>query len=236
MHKRLLQLLRDNAQRQPTGLRMEQSAEAATLYLYDVIDPYWGISAAEVVPQIDALKGTPIHLRIDSPGGDVFEGRAIASAIARHGNVTAWVDSLAASAATYVATAAKQINIAEGAFFMIHEAWTMMYGNKRDLTETAALLDKIDQSIVADYARKTGQTSEKLVAWMAAETWFNASEAKEAGFVDAVVHGETVSNTWNLSAFENTPKALTQPKQSEPNIEPLRTQVERRLRLLAPIA
>lgn len=236
MHKRLLQLLRDNAQRQPTGLRMERSTEAATLYLYDVIDPYWGISASEIVKQIAELKGTPIHLRINSPGGDVFDGRAIATAIAQHGNVTAWIDGLAASAATYVATAAKEVNMADGAFWMIHEAWTLTYGNKRDLAETITLLDKIDQSIVADYARKTGQTSDQLAAWMAAETWFDANEAKDAGFVDAIVQGETVSNNWNLSAFENAPKALTQPKQSEPNIEPLRTQAERRLRLLAPIA
>ena len=125
MHSRLLQLLRDNATREPTGLRMEASADATTIYLYDVIDPYWGISASEVVKQIAGLKDSAIHLRINSPGGDVFDGRAIASAIAQHGNVTAWIDGLAASAATYVATAAKTVNIAEGAFFMVHEAWTL---------------------------------------------------------------------------------------------------------------
>lgn len=237
MHKRLLQLLRDNAQRQPQGLRMEQTAEAATIYLYDVIDPYWGISATEVVKQIAGLHGTPIHLRINSPGGDVFDGRAIATAIAQHGNVTAWIDGLAASAATYVATAAKTVNMAEGAFFMIHEAWTYAYGNKRDLTDTAALLDKIDQSIVNDYARKTGQATDQLNTWMQAETWFDASEAKSNGFVDAIVDSATASNSWNLSAYANTPKALLEPAKQpepEPDHEHIKAAVDRRMRLYEP--
>ncbi|MFZ5821799.1 MAG: head maturation protease, ClpP-related [Chloroflexota bacterium] len=239
MHKRLLQLLRDNAQRQPAGLRMEQSTESATLYLYDVIDPYWGISATEVVKQIAGLHGTPINLRINSPGGDVFDGRAIATAIDQHGNVTAWIDGLAASAATYVATAAKTVNMAEGAFFMIHEAWTLAYGNKRDLTDTAALLDKIDQSIVNDYARKTGQSTDQITAWMQAETWFDATEAHANGFVDAIVQADApASNTaWNLTAYANTPPALLEPKpapQPEPDNEQLRATCERRLRLLEP--
>jgi len=242
MHKRLLQLLRDNAQRPPQGLRMEQTAEAATIYLYDVIDQYWGISATEVVKQIAGLHGTPINLRINSPGGDVFDGRAIATAIAQHGNVTAWIDGLAASAATYVATAAKTVNMAEGAFFMIHEAWTLAYGNKQDLIDTAALLDKIDQSIVNDYARKTGQTTDQLTAWMQAETWFDATEAKANGFVDAIVDGAAASNTasntaWNLTAYANTPKALLEPKpapQPEPDHEHIKAACERRLRLYEP--
>lgn len=239
MHKRLLQLLRDNAQRTPQGLRMEQTASgdnpAATIYLYDIIDPYWGVSAAEVVKQIAGLHGTPIHLRINSPGGDVFDGRAIATAIAQHGDVTAWIDGLAASAATYVATAAKTVNMADGAFFMIHEAWTFAYGNKHDLADTVALLDKIDQSIVADYARKTGQTAEQIAAWLQAETWFDATEAKDAGFIDAIVQGEKAQNAWNLSAYDHAPKALTEPTQ-QPEHEQLRATCERRLRLLLPNA
>ena len=242
MHKRLLQLLRDNAQRPPQGLRMEETAEAATIYLYDVIDPYWGVSATEVVKQIAGLHGTPINLRINSPGGDVFDGRAIATAIAQHGNVTAWIDGLAASAATYVATAAKTVNMAEGAFFMIHEAWTLAYGNKKDLIDTAALLDKIDLSIINDYARKTGQLTDQLTAWMQAETWFDATEAKANGFVDAIVDGAQASNTasntaWNLTAYANTPKALLELKpapQPEPDHEHIKAACERRLRLYEP--
>lgn len=237
MHKRLLQLLRDNAQRPAQGLRMEDGADAATLYLYDIIDPWWGISAAEVVKQLAGLADKPVHLRINSPGGDVFEARAMAAAIAQHGNVTAWIDGVAASAATYVAIAAQTVNMADGAFFMIHEAWSLGYGNKHDLTALADLLDKIDGTIVQDYARKTGQTTDQLTAWMQAETWFTGAEAKAAGFVDALVAGGAEQNTgtaqartWNLAAFEHAPAALLTP--AEPDHEPFRASAERRLRLL----
>jgi ATP-dependent protease ClpP protease subunit len=237
MHKRLLQLLRDNAQREATGLRLEQSADSATLYLYDVIDPYWGIAAADVCKQIADLQGMAINLRINSPGGDVFDGRAIATAIAQHGNVTAWIDGIAASAATTVAIAAKQINIADGAMFMIHNAWTLAYGNKSDLAETITLLEKIDQAIIADYCRKTKQSVEQVTAWMDAETWFSAQEALDSGFVDQLVTGNDSASAnnaarWNLSAFANAPKPK-QPPQA-PDHNPHRDACARRLRLLIP--
>lgn len=233
MHKRLLQLLRDNAQREISVLKVENSADDATIYLYDVIDPYWGVSAVDFNKELAALKGKPVNLRINSPGGDVFDGRAMATAIAQHGNVTAFIDGLAASAATYVATAAKSVQIADGAFFMIHNAWTLGYGNKSDFADLITLLDKIDQSIIHDYAKQTGKTVEEIAAWMDAETWFSAQEALDAGFVDSIFDGSAPQDrTWNLSAFEHAPKALTEPVQEpDKDYTEFRAQAERRLRL-----
>jgi ATP-dependent protease ClpP protease subunit len=210
MHKRLLQLLRDNSNGISIPLRVENAKDSATIYLYDVIDPYFGISALEFNKELAALKGMPVNLHINSPGGDVFEGRAMATEIARHGNVTAYVDGLAASAATYVATAAKSINMAEGSFFMIHNAWTLGYGNKDDFSALIALLGKLDQSIINDFVKKTGKTAEEIAAWMDAETWFTAQEALANGFVDSIFDGVTVENKWNLSAYDKAPKALTE--------------------------
>lgn len=234
MHKRLLQLLRDNAQRQPTGVRMEAGSDGTTtLYLYDIIDSYWGVNAAELVKQIAQLSGQAIALRINSPGGDVFEGRAIAAAVAQHGNVTVYIDGICASAATTVAVAAKSVNIATGAMFMIHNAWTLCYGNKSDLADTIQLLDKIDQAIAADYVRKTGAALDQVTQWMDDETWFSAEEAKANGFVDAIVDGAAAqaSSRWNLSAYRNAPAPKT-PEDPDPSI--IKQNVERRLRLLVP--
>lgn len=235
MHKRLLQLLRDNSKREVSALKIENGADSATIYLYDVIDPYFGIAAADFNKELAALKGTPVNLRINCPGGDVFDGRAMATAIQMHGDVTAYIDGLAASAATYVATAAKSIQMADGAFFMVHNAWTLGYGNKADFADLITLLDKIDQSIVNDYAKKTGKTVEEIAAWMNAETWFTAQEAQANGFVDTVFDGSSASaqnKAWNLSAYHHAPKALTEPPQ-QPDQTEYRASVERRLRLLA---
>lgn len=204
--KKLVQLIKNNAERKPVQVRDE--GDETTIYLYDVIDDYWGVSAAEITKALSELKGKAVNLRINSPGGDVFAGRAMATAIKQHGDVTAYIDGLAASAATYVAIAAKNVVMGDGGFFMIHNAWTLAYGNKAELTDTAKLLDKIDQSIINDYAKKTGKSTEEIAAWMDAETWFSAQEALGHGFVDSIGESTKADNQWNLSVYDKAPEAL----------------------------
>lgn len=215
--KKLVQLIRNNAQRAPAKIRAED--EPDTLLLYDVIDSYWGVSATDFNKALASMANKKVTLLVNSPGGDVFDGRAMASAIAAHGNVHAVIEGVAASAATYVTAACASVTIAKGAFYMIHNAWTMAYGDKEELRQTAELLDKIDETIVDDYERKTGQSREQLTAWMNAETWFTADEAVEHGFADALAgedsgsdgtaeggDGDEAVNAWDLSAFKNAPK------------------------------
>jgi ATP-dependent Clp protease protease subunit len=227
----LLKLLRDNATKQVSNLRIENKDNAVDVYLYDVIDDYFGVSAGDFNKELSALKGKAVNLRINSPGGDVFAGRAMATAIANHGNVTAYIDGLAASAATYVAIAAKEVHIADGAMFMIHNAWSLAYGNKTDMRNTADLLDKIDSTIVNDYKKKTNLDEAEIVALMDAETWFTAQEALEKGFVDSVFDGFKAENKWDLTAYNNAP-VIEQPKEPELITNHLREACERKLRLL----
>jgi ATP-dependent Clp protease, protease subunit len=166
-------------------VRQEAATGEATIYLYDVIDAFWGVSASQFVKDLNAITAPVIHLRINSPGGDVFDGRAIATAIRQHkSKVIAHVDGLAASAASYVAIAATEVEMAPGSFLMIHNAWTIAAGNCEDFLATAAILEKIDQSLVEDYAKCTGCDPEQVKAWMCAETWFTAQEAIDNGFAD----------------------------------------------------
>lgn len=219
--------------------RIEQNGREATVYIYDIIGADWagGVSAAEFVPMLVALDVDTIHLRINSPGGDVFDGRTIATALAQHpARIVAHIDGQAASAATYVALAADEVEIAEGGFFMIHQAWTIAIGNADEFQKTVDLLRKVDASIVADYQRKTGKDEKQIVEWMAATTWFTAEEAVEFGFVDRIAPGQKAAkNQWNLAAYGNAPAALTEPETDpEPTID--RDALERRLSLLEMIA
>jgi ATP-dependent protease ClpP protease subunit len=239
-----MQLLRDNAaaERKPLNLVMNEAAQEATLYLYDVIDSYWGITAQDVAAQLSSLDAnTTVHLRINSPGGDVFEARAMATLLQEFsGKVVAHVDALAASAATTVALAADEVVMADGAYFMIHNAWSIAIGNKSDMAEMGALLAKMDTTIAADYAKKTGKSADDIAALMDAETWFTAQEALDIGMVDSIANaeqetGNTASNTngkrFNLSAYDRTPKALTQPP--APDLAAVHANNCRRLRLLS---
>lgn len=222
--KRLMQLLRDNAalDRKPLALVRNEGETAATIYIYDVIDPYWGIGAHEVAKAVAGLDATTtLHVRINSPGGDVFEARAIAAAIQQHpGTVVAHIDGLAASAATTIALAAGEVEIVDGGFFMVHEAWSIVLGNKHDMTAMAGLLVKVDDTLANDYMKKTKKSRGEVDAWMAAETWFTAQEAVDAGFADRLVAkvektsnratGQPQAARFNLAAYDKTPVALLQ--------------------------
>lgn len=216
--KQIIQLYRDNQDRAKQPVNLVRNAGEASLYIYDVIDPYWGVSATGVIEALaQSANADTLHVYINSPGGDVFEGRAIMAALRRFsGKTIAHIDSLCASAATSVAIACNEVEISEGAFFMIHNASGMAWGDKTDLRETADLLEKVEGSIVNDYTGKTGKDAAEIVAMMDAETWFSAAEAVAHGFVDRIA-GKAAQNTWNLSAFAKAPKALTEP---EKEIEP----------------
>jgi ATP-dependent protease ClpP protease subunit len=225
--KQLVQLIKNNAQRAPTRIVAENEPE--TLFLYDVIDPYWGISASDFNKALAGYAGKKVTLRVNCPGGDVFEGRAMAAAIAQHGNVHAIIEGVAASAATFVTASCASITIAKGALYMIHNAWTMAYGNKSDLRQTADLLDTIDGTILDDYERLTGQSREQLAAWMDAETWFNADQAVEHGFAGSLTEATAAKNSWDLSAYNNAPKPAPQVEPEQ--WEALRQRNQNRLRL-----
>lgn len=235
---KLLNLIKNNLQ--AAGKRFEVVASGereATVYLYDVIDNWYGISSEEFVKQFMAIDADVIHLRINSPGGDVFDARAMATAIKESkAKVIAHIDGLAASAATYIAISASEVRMSDGAFFMIHKGWTITLGNADDLRATAGLLDKVDASIANDYSRKTGLESDQLLAWMSEEKWMDATEAKELGFVDAVITGESVQNSFDLSVYDKVPgklSAFTVPESEPKPVFNARTPLYARLTQLA---
>jgi ATP-dependent Clp protease protease subunit len=231
-HRQLFQLLRANARQRDDGkpsIRSEVTNTEAHVYIYDVIDAWWGANATDLITALAAAGEREVHAHINSPGGDVFEGRAMAAALAAHpGNVITHIDGLAASAATYVALAGSEVRITRGGMVMIHEGWTMGWGNKRELGKTVDLLDKVDRQIAADYAAKTGLPLDEVLKLMEAETWYTEDEALAAKLVDVIDTNtkradgtndtETASNRvadWNLSAFRNAPKFEKRKKTSD---------------------
>lgn len=214
---KIFQLLLDNAKREKQPFNLVRNESGATIYIYDVIDSYWGVGAKSVIAALAEVGDeTDVSVRINSPGGDVFEGRAIMAAIRNHkGKTTAYIDSLCASAATSIAIACDEVVISPGAFFMVHNASSAVWGDKNAMRETADLLEKIEGSIVADYIGKTGAESQQVIDWMNAETWFDADEAIAAGFCDRLADGAKAKNTWNLAAYANAPQALLEPDPPE---------------------
>lgn len=169
--------------------RMEaKSGDAADVYIYDVIDSYWGVNASEFVTELAALDVENINLYVNSPGGSVFDGTAIMNALRRHkAHVTATVDGLAASAASFIVQAADEVVMGFGAEMMIHDASAVCWGNAADMEETAKVLNQLSETIASVYAERAGGTTEEWRTAMHAETWYTAEEAVAAGLADRVV-------------------------------------------------
>jgi ATP-dependent protease ClpP protease subunit len=168
------------------------SSDTLELDIYDDIgESYWGdtVSAKDVRAALKASpNATTIKLRINSRGGDVFDGFAIYNLLSEHkARVVAHVDALAASMASVVLMAADEIVLASNALVMIHNPWTVAYGESDDLRQTADLLDKMRERIADTYVARTGIARDRVIAMMNAETWLTADEAKAEGFADGVV-------------------------------------------------
>lgn len=156
-----------------------------------------------------------IELEINSYGGDVFAGIDIMNTLRAHkGNVTLTITGIAASAASIIAMGADKIRMFSNTQLMIHNAWTIVAGNAKELRKKADDLDSIGESVLASYTHRVdAKTVEKLLD---EETYLSADKAKELGFVDEIVDGnvETVESeifqdkaeTFNNSIAENAVK------------------------------
>lgn len=168
-----------------------------TIGIYDPIGyDYWddsGVTAKRISAALRSLDGADVVVNINSPGGDVFEGLAIYNLLREYkGHVTVRVLGVAASAASFIAMAADEIQIARAGFFMIHNAWTGLWGNRNDLRETADFLEQIDDTIADIYHVKSGLSMDELKADMDKERWINGRDAIDSGFADAFLPSDVV--------------------------------------------
>lgn len=168
-----------------------------TIGIYDPIGyDYWddsGVTAKRISAALRSLDGADVVVNINSPGGDVFEGLAIYNLLREYkGHVTVRVLGVAASAASFIAMAADEIQIARAGFFMIHNAWTGLWGNRNDLRETADFLEQIDDTIADIYHVKSGLSIVDLKADMDKERWINGRDAIDSGFADDFLPSDVV--------------------------------------------
>jgi ATP-dependent protease ClpP protease subunit len=164
----------------------EVDSAGAKLYLYDVIDSWggdWGVSAREFNAALSELSGvSQITLHINSPGGEVYEGVAILNALRRHpANVTAVVDGIAASAASFIAAGSDRVVMGRNAEMMIHDAWGIAMGPAADMHAMGDQLDKVSNNIASIYAGKNGRDATAMRELMLAETWLSDQEAVDLG-------------------------------------------------------
>ena len=178
-------------------------SDANTITIYDVIgEDMWtggGFTAQRMNAALRSIGNADVTVKINSPGGSVFEGLTIYNQLVQHqGKVTIEVMGIAASAASIIAMAGDQINMGLGTFIMIHNAWGVVIGNRHDLTDAAQTLGQIDAAMTDIYEARTGQKRADITALMDAETFLTAKDAVAKGFADAVT--EAPKNEGGASA------------------------------------
>ena len=196
----------------PNKIQNKTVADESTVYIYDEIG-YWGIRAEDFVKDFNAITAKTIHIRLNTPGGEVFDGITIANAIRSHTSKTvAHIDGLAASISSVIALAADEVVMSDNAFMMIHNPWSYVIGDAEDMRAEADLLDKICGTIMQANINKTGKDEKEMKGLMDAETWMTAEEALEMGFIDRIDEGEknekAKATMFDLSIFANVPAQL----------------------------
>lgn len=192
------------------GFEVKAAADEAVITLYDEIG-YWGVTAKDFRSQLDQIAQNKINLRINSPGGDVFDGIAIYNDLKdHHAEVRVSVTGIAASAASLIAMAGDRIEIAESGFIMIHNAWGVCVGSKAEMKDFYEVLDEIDGALADTYAARTGLARAEIEKMMTAETWLKGKDAVAKKFADVTGESEggEASARFDLSLFRNAPIGL----------------------------
>jgi ATP-dependent protease ClpP protease subunit len=175
----------------PDRLKVENAAsDTATMWVYDEIS-WAGVTAEAFAKELAGVTAPSITLRLNSPGGCLFDGIAIYNSLVSHpATVNVQVDGLAASCASVIAMAGDTITMGAGTQMMVHDGFAVCLGNAADMRRAADELDQFSSEIAGFYARRSGGDAATWRAAMLAETWFSGPEALAAGLATAAVTDE----------------------------------------------
>ncbi len=203
-----------------------QSRDRAEVLIYDQIgEDFWGegVSAKEFVRELGAIGAPEILLRINSPGGSVFDGQAIYTALRSHAaRVVARIEGLAASIASLVAMAGDEVRMTTNSLLMIHDPWAMASGSAADLRSFADVLEKVGATMRDVYAERSALTPDEVAEAMGAETWYTAADAEAVGLIDTVDDMRAVAVAFDPAryGFRRTPSGLLDMPAAETTPQP----------------
>lgn len=177
---------------QPKFLMMDRQPESkkAIAYMYGIVGSGWygDISAEKTREMFDNVDAEEIEIRINSGGGDAFEGIAICNYLRNHkAHVTVVVDGLAASAASLIAMGANKVVMPSNTTMMVHRAATYAYGNADSLEKQAKMLRDVDDALIQSYRNRFNGEFHELEALLDNETYMTAEKALSYGLCDEIV-------------------------------------------------
>ncbi len=185
------------------GVRAAASEdEPGTISVLDVIGEDWwtggGVTSKRIGAALRQIGDKDVTVTVNSPGGDYFEGLAIYNLLREHkGKVTVKIVGLAASAASVIAMAGDEVQIARAGFLMIHNTWVLAAGDRNAFRDVADWLEPFDAAAVDIYAARSGIKSAELSAMLDKETWLGGQSAVDRGFADALLDSDEIATAQN---------------------------------------
>ena len=192
------------------SIKNQANKDETEIMIYDVL--VWPFNdATELIKNVNAINTKSILVKINSPGGDAFDGISIYNALANHpSKVITRVEGLAASVASIIVMAGNEIQMYQNTMLMIHNAWAYVVGNQQALLEVATVLDKMDNNLIGIYTNKTKGSKKEMAQMMADETWMTAKEAQDKGFIDTILEsGKAIKAQFDLSIFNHVPDGIS---------------------------
>lgn len=209
-------------------ITFKNRADSADIYVYGEITKYpfenSDVSAEGFKDMLKEAAGKPLNIYINSGGGDVFEGQTIATMLDRYeGEKTCYIDGICASIATKIPFACNTVYFAEGAYFMIHRASAIAWGNYDDLLKMADTLEQIDNGLVTTYRRHSKMSEEVIRQKMRDETWYTSDNIND-DFSFNIVQGKQIAayvTPDTMAKYANAPKNIetAEPKDDSPQEE-----------------
>ena len=233
MHKNKfnLQLFYQEQPKVETKLEVKnETNDTAELFLYGTIrQSYWWddegscISANGVRKNLEGLKGKTVNVHVNSPGGDVFESIAICNLLKQHdADINIYIDAMAGSGASLLATAGKNVYMFSNSMQMIHNAWTIASGNAAALRKTADDLEKIDAAVKASYMNRFVGTEDELTKLLADESYLTAAECLAFGLCTKIIEDkqeeEPPQNSVKASLFAKYNKTALGDGEKKPSL------------------
>ena len=175
-----------------------KTESSVDILIYGVIGDSWfeeSITARQFVADLKALEKDHqrINVRINSPGGSVFDGLPIFNAIRNSSaDIHTYNDGLCASMAAVILLAGNTVHSADNALMMLHSPISGVYGNAADFEQVMEMLNKVQDSLIACItSRDTSKTTDeiKTAYFDCKDHWLTADEASEEKFVDEIEKG-----------------------------------------------
>lgn len=192
--------------------------DTAEIRIDGVIGGDWfgdGVTAKDFITKLNGIKQKNIVLHINSPGGSVFDGFAIYSALSASGkNVKIVVDGLAASIASVIAMAGDEIEMPESSYLMVHNPWSLTVGNAKNMKAEADVLTDLTGKINKVLADRSGQKTEKITELMDGQdgadgTFIDAQTALDLGLATKIIENKKAAACIGTDLFDNLPQTLS---------------------------